>query len=172
MTDGVGPALQVGSVPGLETVTGTALLGVAVAVAVWLLRLVIRRRRGRTGAAVPDARGLDPGDEDLAVAATRGSAAADVAVAIPLPGTQRDAWPIRHAELYAVELGLVAGGLVAWLASLATVDPLVGGVVGSAMGALSLWRVRSMALETARQESGLWLVATAVGLAGGWLLFL
>lgn len=169
---GVGVALQTGLLPGLPTATGTAVFGLAVAVGVWLVRFLVRRRRGRENPGVPEARALEPSNDAIALAASRGSAAADVAFSLPYPRSGASPRQIRHAELYAVELGLVAGGLVAWLASLASVDPLVGGLVGATMGGLGLWRVRSMAVETARQETALWLVATGVGLVGGWLLFL
>jgi len=163
--------LQTGTLPGLDTVTSTALLGLAVAASVWLVRLLVRRRRGATDPGVRDARRLEEPAEGVAIAAGHGSAPADVAFEFPRPRAGRPTRPVRHAELYAVELGLVAGGLVAWLASVASVDPLVGGLLGSAMGAFGLWRVRSMALETIERETGLWLAATGVGLLAGWLCF-
>lgn len=166
--------LQAIPIPALDSVPGTALLGLGVAGAVWGLRFAIRRRRDRarrTGTSGARPLAAEEEDDGPAVAAGSGSAPPDVAVVLPSirPGSGT---PVRHTQVYAAEFGAVAGGLLAWLASLASVDPLVAGLVGSAVGAASFWRVRSMALATARQEVSVWLGAVLVGSAIGWLVFL
>jgi hypothetical protein len=158
----------------------TVLLGVGAAAAVWGLRFLIRKRRERAaGSSRGGARGLRSNGRGIkadagsgtAVVQQTGSAAPDVAVRIPVPIGDRQPIAVRHAELYAVELGLVGGGMLAWLASLAVVDPLVGALFGAVMGAVSFWRVRTMAATTVTRATGPWLAATILGAAVGVVLF-
>lgn len=185
-------ALQVVLAATIGPVPTTVLLGVGAAAAVWGLRFLIRKRRERAaGGRRSGARGLRSdgvgtaggtattsgsgtaggGGADAAVVQRAGSAAPDVALRIPVPFGGRSPIAVRHAELYAVELGLVGGGLLAWLASLAVVDPLVGTLLGAVMGAVSFWRVRTMAATTVARATGPWLAATILGAAVGVVLF-
>lgn len=155
-------------------VPGTVLLGVGSAAAVWGLRYAIRRRReAGEGGSADGPRSLEPAGagSGIAIASRRGSAAPSVALRIPTPFADRDPVVLDHAELYAVEVGLVGGGLVAWFASLAVVDPLVGTLLGAGMGAASFWRVRTRAAPTIRQATAPWIAATVVGALIGVLLF-
>jgi len=174
----IASVLTIGSAPTIVLaatigpVPTTVVLGVGSAALVWGLRYLIRMRRRRPEEGSGGARGLRPDGAGTgpAIARREGSAAPDVAVRIPLPG-DRPPRDVRHAELYAVELGLVGGGTLAWLASLAIVDPLVGSAFGAVLGAVSFWRVRTMAASTVARATGPWLGATIVGAALGVLLF-
>jgi hypothetical protein len=162
--------IQLGGIS--DAVPMTAVLGVGAAALVWGSRLAIRKRReARTPGTRDAATALRTDGEGIATARSTGSGAPDVALRVPLPFSGRPNRPVSHAEIYAVELGIVGGAMLAWVASLAVVDPLVGTLFGAAMGAISVWRVRSMASETVGRATLPWLGATVLGTAIGVIAF-
>lgn len=177
MTTGSIPAGSGGSSTPLamEALTGsvprTVLIGIASAAFVWGARLAIRRRRSRgTRSEAAGARPLEGDGTGGVRAHTNGSGATPIAFRIPVPAG-RPARPVSHAELYAVELGAVGGALLAWVASLAVVEPLVGSLFGAAIGAVSVWRVRGLAATTVGAATIPWLCATVLGAAVGVVAF-
>lgn len=155
-----------------NVVPTTALLGVGAAALVWGVRLAIRRRREHRRPENDEGPvALRTDGDGIGTARSAGSGTPDVALRIPVPLPGRTSWPVSHAELHAVELGFVGGALLAWFASLVVVDPIVGTLVGAAMGAFGIRRVRSMAAETVRQATLHCLGATVLGTAIGVVAF-
>lgn len=139
----------------------------SIAVVRWLVK------RSAAGTTVSEASSSTAGDVSVSTTAQSTSKKHNVAFTLPsvLP-LSKGIRSVTHNEIHAIELGLVVGGVTAWLFARGRIDPAVGILVAFVGGSLGFNRYSSKAFKTIRLEAWYALLALAGGGALGWAIFI